>query len=49
MSSLPTLAFKSPNKIFMWYLGNLSTDFKNMTTITNYNFGKLCEEAVMEQ
>jgi hypothetical protein len=24
MSSLPTLAFKSPNKIFMWYLGNLS-------------------------
>jgi hypothetical protein len=24
MSSLPTLAFKSPNKIFVWYLGNLS-------------------------
>jgi hypothetical protein len=23
MSSLPTLALKSPNKIFMWYLGNL--------------------------
>jgi hypothetical protein len=24
MSSLPTLAFKSHNKIVIWYLGNLS-------------------------
>jgi hypothetical protein len=24
MSSTPTLALKSPNKIFIWYFGNLS-------------------------
>jgi hypothetical protein len=24
MSSLPTLALKSPNRIFFWYLGNSS-------------------------
>jgi hypothetical protein len=27
MSSLPTLAYKSPNKIFIWYLGNLSSTY----------------------
>jgi hypothetical protein len=26
--SLPTLALKSPNRIFVWYLGNLSNTFK---------------------
>jgi hypothetical protein len=28
ISSLPTLTLKSPNRIFMWYLGNLSNMFQ---------------------
>jgi hypothetical protein len=28
MSSLPTLALKTPNRIFIWYLGNLSNTFQ---------------------
>jgi hypothetical protein len=29
MSSLPTLALKSPNRIFKWYLGNVSNTHSN--------------------
>jgi hypothetical protein len=29
MSSLPTFALKSPNRIFVWYLGNLSNTRSN--------------------
>jgi hypothetical protein len=29
MSSLPTLALKSHNRIFIWYLGNLSNTHYN--------------------
>jgi hypothetical protein len=32
LSSLPTLALKSPNKIFVWYLGILSNTHSNSLT-----------------
>jgi hypothetical protein len=28
MASMPTLSLKSPNNIFIWYIGNLSNAFQ---------------------